>query len=47
MRDHNDPNGSEIFSTGLRYFYEDAAGFAEFDPEHFEYTINAIRGIVP
>ncbi len=47
MRDHNDPNGSEIFSTGLRYLYEDAVGFSEFDTEHFEVVINAVRGITP
>ena len=39
--------GNEVLSMGLQYYYEDAVGFAEFDPEHFEYTVNAIRGIVP
>ena len=39
--------GNEVLSMGLQYYYEDAVGFAQFDPEHFEVTINAIRGIVP
>jgi len=46
-RDYKDPNGGEILSTGLEYLFEDAVGFAEFDPQHFEVVINAVRGITP
>ena len=39
--------GTEIFSMGMQFIYEDAIGFAQSDPEHFEFTVNAMRGIVP
>ena len=39
--------GTEILSMGMQFIYEDAIGFAQSDPEHFEFTVNAMRGIVP
>lgn len=46
-RDYGIIDAGEILSTGLEFLYEDAVGFAEFDPQHFEVVINAIRGIEP
>ena len=44
-RDYNVSDASEILSTGLEFLYMDAVGFSEFDPQHFEVVVNAIRGI--
>jgi hypothetical protein len=35
---------TEILSMGLQHLYEDPIGFAEKDPDHFNYTILAITG---
>jgi SPP1 gp7 family putative phage head morphogenesis protein len=34
---------SEIYSMGLQMLYQDAGKFAEEDPGHFDFTVNALR----
>jgi len=36
-------NASEIYSMGLQMLYDDAGKFAEEDPGHFDFTVNALR----
>ena len=38
---------TEVLSNGLGYMFTDAVGFSEFDPDHFEITVNLLRGIAP
>lgn len=39
-------DASEVISMGLQYMFEDSIGFLRDSPEHFHYTLAAIRGML-
>jgi hypothetical protein len=37
---------TEVLSMGLQHLYEDAIGFAKESPEHFNYTVAMMQGLI-
>jgi hypothetical protein len=43
---YNSASSTEVISMGLQHLYEDAAEFAEKSPDHFNFMVAALRGLI-
>ena len=43
---YDSASSTEVISMGLQHLYEDAAEFAEKSPDHFNFMVAALRGLI-